>query len=308
MDVQHNFLNYKNLSILSFLFGFPWLIFKIYQQKSKRKQHQSLKGRVVLITGASSGLGESLARVFYKYGCKVILCARRTEELNRVKEELIKSDIANEYEPIVIKLDLSDISSLPSKVAEILKITKSIDILINNGGITSRSSILDTNIDVDKKIMEVNYFGTVALTKAILPSMIKQKSGNIAFMSSVQGFIAIPERSSYSASKHAMQAFADCLRAEIEKYKINVTVISPGYVKTKLSVNALTGSGEMYGKMDLNTMSGYSPDDVAKKTLDAIVLKQKEIVIAGFTPKLAIFLRHFAPFLYHYIMKLRANK
>lgn len=138
--------------------------------------------------------------------------------------------------------------------------------------------------------------------------MIKRKEGHIVFMSSVQGLIALPERSAYSASKHALQAFADSLRAEVAQYNLYVSVVSPGYVKTQLSVNALTGTGSTYGQKDENTENGYPASYVAEKTVKAVVQKQKEVVIATLLPKVAIFIRRFVPGLYFYIMTKRAKK
>lgn len=130
---------------------------------------------------------------------------------------------------------------------EILDTLGQIDILINNGGISVRSDIMSTAMDVDIKVMLVNYFGTVGMTKAVLPSMIKRKEGRIVCVSSVQGKFAIPYRSSYTASKHALQAFCDSLRAEMDEHNVQVTIASPGYINTSMSINALTGSGKAHG-------------------------------------------------------------
>lgn len=138
--------------------------------------------------------------------------------------------------------------------------------------------------------------------------MIKRKEGHVVFISSVQGLIALPERSAYSASKHALQAFADSLRAEIAQHNIHVSVISPGYVKTQLSENALTETGASYGQTDSTTEQGFSADYVAEKIVKAVVQKRKELVIATMVPKIAIFIRRFLPDLYFYIMAARARK
>lgn len=151
------------------------------------------------------------------------------------------------HPPIILPLDLSDLNSIGGKVQSVLEIHGAIDILVNNGGISVRGDALSTAIDVDIRIMLVNYFGSVALTKACLPSMMARKEGRIVSISSVQGKFAIPHRSAYSASKHAMQAFCDSLRAEVAKDNIKVTLISPGYINTALSLNALTGTGASYG-------------------------------------------------------------
>ncbi|XP_049956986.1 dehydrogenase/reductase SDR family protein 7-like isoform X4 [Schistocerca serialis cubense] len=229
----------------------PFTIFAAYKSLRRRRLKYRLKEKVVLITGASSGLGEALAHAFYRAGCRVVLAARCEDELRRVKNMLLtthsvsKTDVT--HPPVVLPLDLSDLNALPGRVAKVLEIFGHIDILINNGGISYRGNILTTSIDVDIKLMLINYFGQVALTKAVLPSMIDRQSGHIVSVSSVQGKIAIPYRSAYTASKHAVQAFSDTLRAEVAAHNINVTLVSPGYIHTKLSVNALTGNGEAYG-------------------------------------------------------------
>ncbi|KAI5637994.1 short chain dehydrogenase domain-containing protein [Phthorimaea operculella] len=281
----------------------------VFSCLSQRKRRAALQGKVVVITGASSGIGEALAHAFYQQGCKVVLAARRKNELNRVKQELLAKKLEKPTEePVVVPLDLADASQIDTFVDKVYELCGHIDVLINNGGISHRGSILHTKIEVDKQIMFVNYFGSVALTKAILPKMVERKSGHIVFVSSVQGLIAIPDRSAYAASKFAMQAFGDSLRSEMKQHNINVTVVSPGYVKTAVSLNALTGSGDAHGVMDPSTAAGFSPEYCAQQILDSVVLKQREIVVSQFTPKLAIFLRHAAPSIYFWIMARRANK
>lgn len=144
-------------------------------------------------------------------------------------------------------MDLADLKSLPSVAKQAIGIYNGIDILINNGGISVRANALEASLDIDLKVMTVNYFGAVALTKLVATSMIHRGHGHIVFISSVQGKIALPQRSAYSASKHAMQAFADSLRAEVSTHGLKVTCISPGYIVTQLSMNALDASGEKHG-------------------------------------------------------------
>lgn len=138
--------------------------------------------------------------------------------------------------------------------------------------------------------------------------MVNRKEGHVVFLSSVQGLIALPDRSAYGASKHALQAFADSLRAEISRHNIHVTVVSPGYIKTALSLNALTATGATHGEMDPATEKGYSAEYVAAKTVEAVAQKKKEVVIATLLPKFAVFLRGFLPSLYFYVMVKRAQK
>jgi len=287
-------------------FTIPWLIFKLYRHKKLKAQ---LQGKVVMITGASSGLGEAMAHVFYQAGCRVILAARREAQLERVKKELLASRLEKNvvtHPPVVMVLDLAKIDEIPSSLEKVLKIVGHIDILINNAGLSYRGEVLTTNIKVDHEIMMVNYIAQVALIKAVLPSMVLRKSGQIVAISSVQGRIAIPYRSAYAASKHALQAFCDTLRAEVAHHNVSVTVVSPGYIATNLSLNALTGTGEKYGVMDETTAKGYEPMDVAKCVLAAVMKHQSELIISDPTPKIAMFLRTLLPSIYFYLMRNRA--
>ncbi|XP_012273181.1 dehydrogenase/reductase SDR family protein 7-like [Orussus abietinus] len=287
----------------------PWLIYHIYMILMKKHRRGLLNGKVVLITGASSGLGESLAHVFYNCGCRLILVSRRKEQLERVKQELISTHYTvPTHPPVIMPLDLTDINALPSEIAKVTMIHGHIDILINNAGISYRGDILNTNVDVDIKVMLTNYFAQIALTKAVLPSMIKQRDGHIVYVSSVQGKLAIPYRSAYGASKHALEAWCDSARAELSDKNIKITVISPGYIRTALSINALTGTGQTHGVMDKDLEEGYTAQYVAECILNAVLSNQKELIIAPVAPKVAIFLRWAFPSLYFWIMHRRAKR
>lgn len=156
--------------------------------------------------------------------------------------------------------------------------------------------------------MLTNYFGTVALTKAVLPSMIKRKQGRIVCIGSVQGKVAIPHRAAYSASKHALQGFCDSLRAEMDEHNVKVTLISPGWISTNLSLNALTGSGVKFGKMDDATAQGADPIELAHEILRAVLADKKDVVSASLSPRLAVLIRAWWPSLYFWIMAKRAHK
>lgn len=285
-----------------------WLIFQLFGNIRSRHARCNLKDKVVMITGASSGLGESLAHSFYKCGCHVILAARRKNELERVRRDLLAMHVTvPTHPPVVLPLDLSDLNSLPDCSTQALSMFGHVDILVHNGGISNRGDIISTDVNVAMKIMMVNYFGQMVLTKAVLPSMIERRSGHIVTVSSIQGRIAIPYRSAYAASKHALQAFSDSLRAEVARYNIKVSVISPGYIVTALSVNALEGSGEAYGEMDSATANGYKPEYVAEKILSAVVQSKEELIISPAIPRLGILIRTLAPSLYFWMMKRRAR-
>lgn len=294
------------------LFGFPitipWLIYHLFDIMQLKRKKKILNEKVVIITGASSGLGEALAHAFYSCGCKVILISRRKEELERVKNSLLKTlQTGSTHPPTVLPMDITNINSIPNEIAKIVEIYGKIDILINNAGISHRGDVLSTKVDVDIKIMLTNYFAQIAMAKAVLPYMTKQQSGSIVCVSSIQGKIAIPYRSAYAASKHALEAWCDSCRAELADKNIKVTVASPGYIKTALSLNALTGTGQVYGVMDKAIQQGYSPEYVANCILKAVLKDEKDLVITPFAPKAAMYLRRLWPSLYFWIMQRRAK-
>lgn len=283
----------------------------LYRILLRFRKGASVQGAVVVITGASSGLGKECARVFHAAGARLVLCGRDASRLQQVVQELTASSTDAQqqtYTPSTVVFDLADADTVDRAAEEILKCYGQVDVLINNAGISYRGNILETHMSVHRDVMETNYFGTIALTQALLPSMVRRRSGHIVVISSVQGKIAIPHRSAYAASKHATQAYFDCLRAEIERYQIPVTVISPGYIRTDLSVNAVTGDGSKYGVVDKTTASGRDPRDVAQLVLKAVRQRSKDVVVAGLVPNLAIYLRTLWPALFFKIMSSRARK
>ncbi|KAG7243693.1 hypothetical protein INR49_011250 [Caranx melampygus] len=271
-------------------------VLALYRILSLLRPGAALQDAVVVITGASSGLGKECARVFHAAGARLVLCGRDAARLQQT------------YTPRAVVFDLADTDTVDKAAEEILKCYGQVDVLINNAGISYRGNILDTHLSVQRDVMETNYFGPIALTQALLPSMVQRRSGHIVVISSVQGKIAIPYRSAYAASKHATQAYFDCLRAEVERYGIPVTVISPGYIRTNLSVNAVTGDGSKYGVLDKTTASGWDPSDVAQAVLRAVRHRSKDVVLAGALPTLAIYLRTLWPALFFRLMSSRARK
>ncbi|XP_039766950.1 dehydrogenase/reductase SDR family member 7B isoform X9 [Ornithorhynchus anatinus] len=247
------------------------------------------------------------AKVFHAAGAKLVLCGRNRERLEELVRELTTNQPKKTHKPHIVTFDLADSNTVVQAAAEILKCVGYVDILINNAGISYRGTIIDTTVDVDKMVMETNYFGPVALTKAILPSMIQKRQGHIVVISSIQGKISIPFRSAYAASKHATQAFFDCLRAEMEQYEIDVTVVSPGYIRTNLSLNAVTADGSRYGVMDKTTSEGRNAAEVAQEVLSAVGKKKKEVVVASLIPCLAVYLRTLSPRLFFKFMAGRAR-
>lgn len=291
----------------------PWvgipigLLYLLYYLNSIRKR-QDVKGKVVLITGAASGLGRACAHEFYKAGCKLILVMRRKEQGDDVIKELLDSKPSCEtHEPKGIVLDLCHTDMVYLKIREALSFHQRIDIVINNAGVACRGEVLKSDLDVFRKVMEVNYFGQVAITKAILPGMISQGGGTVVNISSLQGRFSIPYRSAYGASKHALQAFADCLRAEVSSKNIHICVVSPGYIKTNLSVNALCADGSRSGVTSPEISTGMSPESAAQRILLAVERKESDVLIGPCVHRLAVYLRCLMPNIYFKVMSHRAK-
>ncbi len=244
--------------------------------------------KTVWITGASSGIGEALAHEFAKQGAKLILSSRQQAALEKVAED------CNGRVILIQPLDIGDHDRIPVVVQEVLGRVGKIDILVNNAGISQRALAKDAVFAVDKKMIDINLLGTIAISKAILPHFIANKNGHFVVISSLMGKFAAPLRSGYAAAKHGLHGFFDALRAENYKENIQVTLICPGFIKTDISKNALTATGERQGTMDDATNKGMTPEVLAKKILTA-VRKNKEEVIIGGTETIAVYLKRFFP-------------
>jgi len=250
----------------------------------------SYVNKVVWITGASSGIGKALTLHLADQGAKLIISSRRKEDLKTVKQ-LCKNP-ENVY---VLDLDLAQHSNFHEKTIEAISAFGHIDILVNNGGISQRALVRDTSIEVDERIMNINYLGTIALTKAVLPHFIENQSGQLVVTTSIVGKIGTPLRSSYAASKHALHGFFDSLRAEVYNDNIAVTLICPGYVRTNVSINALTGNGAPQKTMDKATANGIKPERFARMMASAIKNKKEEAYIAGAKEKLGVYVKRWFP-------------
>lgn len=252
---------------------------------------------VVWITGASSGIGEALAYAYSKKGARLVLSSRDEARLSEVRRRC--------EEPgrhLVVPLDLRDAPCIGAGCAKVLEHMGHVDILINNGGISQRSLVLETPLDVDRMIMETNFFGTVALTKAVLPSMAQRRSGRIVVISSLVGRFGTPLRSAYSASKHALHGFFESLRAEVWGLGIGVTLVCPGFIRTNISVNALTRDGSPQGTMDEAQANGMPPDACARKIIAAVEKGKPEVYIGG-KELMGVYIKRFAPGLFDRIIR-----
>lgn len=251
--------------------------------------------KVIWLTGASSGIGEALAYELVLQGATIILSSRRKEELERVKGNMSEGSHARVK---ILPLDLSKGETLALSAEAAVQLFGRVDILINNGGISQRSLAKDTKVSVDRAVMEVDYFGTITLTKALLPHFIRRKQGHIVTTTSVIGKIGTPYRSGYAAAKHALHGFFDSLRAEVWKDNIRVTLILPGWIHTNVTLNALTGDGSKLNKMDEATGNGIKPEILAKKMAKAIASRKREVYIGGMKEWFGITLMRFMPGLF----------
>jgi dehydrogenase/reductase SDR family member 7B len=253
----------------------------------------SFDGKIVWVTGASSGIGECLVYSFVKKGATVIASSNEPSELERVKQNC--GDLnGNVY---CVAFDLSDTSEISRLAEEQVALRGRIDYLLNIGGISQRATITDTPLWLDRKIMEINYFGTIALTKAVLPYMIAQKSGHVLATSSISGRFGFPLRSAYSASKQALHGFFETLFIENRKYNIRSSVIIPGRVKTKISFRALDAEGKEHGKMDSGLSKGISPEKAAEIIIRGISKNKREILV-GSTELTMLYIRRYFPALF----------
>ena len=257
------------------------------------------KGRVVWITGASSGIGEALALAMARAGAKLILSARNEERLNAVCAEC--KELGAEAQ--VLPLDLAGHESLPARAKDAEKIFGTVEILINNGGVGQRATALATAPAVEKRIWDVNFFGAVVLTKAVLPSMVERRSGQIVVISSTLGKFGAKTRSSYSATKHALHGYFDSLRAELHEQGIVVTLICPGYVRTNISLTALEADGSAHGELDPGQATGLSAEACAEKILKAVKKNRSEVMIGGWLEVSAVFLKRFLPSIFERLIR-----
>lgn len=248
------------------------------------------QGRRVWITGASSGIGEALALAFHNAGAKLILSARREDELRRVQ-----SACGGEPNTRVLPMDVTNAEELPEKTRLGLSMFGGIDVLILNAGITQRSRTRETDESVYRRLMEVNFFGPEAMARAVLPSMLEQKSGHMVVISSVAGKFGVPMRSGYSATKFALHGFFEALRAEEERNGIHVTLVCPGYIRTEISLSALRGDGRKHAKMDSELAQGMPAGECARQILNGVARKKKEIVVAAGREKALVYLKRFFP-------------
>jgi dehydrogenase/reductase SDR family protein 7B len=257
------------------------------------KRNNIFTGKVAWITGASSGIGEALVYEFVRRGATVVASSNDMPGLEGVKAACSDKSVMVSC----VAFDLAETTEINKLVDEQVKKTGRIDFLLNIGGISQRARVDDTPLWLDRKIFEINYFGTIALTKAILPYMIQQRSGHILATSSISGRFGFPLRSAYSASKQALHGFFETLHLENKINNVNASVIIPGRVRTSISFHALDSEGKEHGKMDEGLAKGMTPEKAAETIIKGIIKNKREILV-GKSELLILHIRRYWPWLF----------
>ncbi|MCC5825909.1 SDR family oxidoreductase [Alkalimonas sp.] len=267
-------------------------------QPSTNTPKGALHNQVIWVTGASSGIGEALARQLAALGANLVLSARREDELSRVQQQLAEPE-----RHLCLVLDICDYPAHQAALDAVLARYGQLDWLINNAGISQRSLVMDTSQDTDRRLMEVDYFAQVALSRTALPQLLKQRQGQLAFVSSVAGLVGTQYRGSYSAAKAAIHLWANSVRAELFDQGIRVAVVFPGFVRTEVSANALTGDGKPLGSMDDAQANAMSADAFATKTIQALLKGKSYIVVGGRKERFGALLARLAPELMYKLIR-----
>lgn len=259
------------------------------------------KGKVVWITGASSGIGEAFARAFVSLGAKVILTARRRDRLDALAKELGPENAKS------LPIDLEKYQEAKDWVAHANQCFGRIDVLVNNAGFSQRSIAESTPFELEKKMIDVDLLSPIALTKALLPQLIAQKNGRIIVTSSLMAYLELPGNSTYACVKHGLNGYFYSLGYELKRHGILVQVLEPGFVKTEISMSAMTASGQPHSKMDETHAKAMLPERFVARAMPRILAGKEEILIGG-AERFAVWVKRFFPSLYRYLIKRLAHK
>lgn len=249
-----------------------------------------LQGQIIWVTGASSGVGEALAKALSQEGCKLLISAR-----NEAKLEEVRADCKHPERVQILPLDLDQTEELPAKTKAALALFGDLDAVVHCAGLSQRSRAEDTILAVDERLMRVNYLAPVSISKNLLPHFLARKKGQIVIISSVTGKYGTPLRSGYAASKHALHGFFDSLRAEHPHSGLSIMLVCLGFIRTQLSMNALTGDGSPQLKMDSTTANGIAPKRCAELIIKGMKARKRELYIAGFKELAGVYAKRFIP-------------
>ncbi len=258
----------------------------------------TLEGKIIWITGASSGIGEACAYAMAKEKAKLLLTAIEEDGLRRVQARCRAAGAQCE----VLPYDLSDVDGIPLLVERAWNSFGRVDIMFNNAGVSQRAKAADTLFEVDRRIMEINYFAPIRIAKLLLPRMIACGGGIFVTTSSISGRFGFPLRSAYAASKHALYGFFESLQAEYYADRIRTVMVCPGRVNTNISRYALEKDGTPHGKLDAGQAGGIEPDRAAKKIVKAIKRQRPEVMVGG-KELLMVYFKRFIPALNRWLAR-----
>ena len=261
----------------------------------------SWNNQIVWVTGASSGIGKACAEAWARRGATVVLSARKQATLEEVAAPLREAGATVH----VVTLDLADAASLPEVAARVEAEVGPVDVMVHCGGISQRSKAIETSLDVDRRVMEIDYFGTLALTKALLPGMVKRGHGHFVVVTSLMGLFSSPLRSGYCGAKHALHGFFEALRAEHHDDGLKVTMVCPGFIRTNISLNAVVGDGSQQGTMDAKTGAGMTAEQCAERMVKAVERNKAEVLIGRYEI-LAAYIKRLSPALLRRIVRRAA--
>ena len=264
------------------------VIFYLLTGKSPNAKLLSMKGKVVVITGASSGIGRALAKNFFYRGASLALAARRIDQLESLKVELQNADI------LCVKTDVANEADCKELINRTFKKFGRIDVLINNAGVSMRTLFRDMDLEVIHRLMNVNFFGTVYCTKYALPYLLKSQ-GSLVGVISIAGHVGLPGRSAYSASKFAVRGFLDSIRIEHLHSGLHVLVAAPGFTASEIRKVALTSDGTPQGETPRDESAMMSAEECANQIVNAIIKRKRELVLTFMEGKLTVFLGKFFP-------------
>lgn len=249
-----------------------------------------MKDKVVIITGASSGIGKALSFEFGKKGAKVVLAARNIAKLQEIATDLNKLGIQS----MAVHTDVTIENDCRILIEKTIEKFHRIDVLINNAGISMRANFIDLQLDVMHRLMDTNYWGTVYCTKFVLPHLLKT-SGSLVGVISIGGFIGMPGRSAYSASKFAVRGFLDTIRVENRRTGLHVLVVAPAFTTSDIRKNAFLADGSVQGQTPRDEDHIMTTEEVAIHIYNAVVRRKRHVILTFFQGKLAIFFGKFLP-------------
>ncbi len=247
-----------------------------------------MKDKVVVITGASSGIGKALAYEFVQKGSKVLLAARRVDRLQLIQQELGTLNVA------ICEADVTQEKDCEQIIQAALSAYGKIDVLINNAGISMRANFIDVELDVLKQVMDVNFWGTVYCTKYALPHLLATK-GSLVGVISIAGYVGLPGRTGYSSSKFAVRGFLDTLRIENKHNKLHVLVVAPGFTASEVRFSALTANGEKQGETPRKEEKMMSSEEVASAIYKSVKKRKRQLILTFWEGKFTVFLGKFWP-------------